>query len=45
MLVIFATIIGSVTLLYLFPNVTMLFAVIIGILSVRWLLYNDRHYE
>ncbi len=45
MFVIFATIIGSITLLYLFPNMTMLFALIIGIVSVRWLLYNDRYYE
>jgi len=45
MLVIFATIIGSITLLYLFPNITTLFALVIGIFSVRWLLFNDRYYE
>tara|TARA_B100001113_G_scaffold259383_1_gene214440 strand:+ start:2466 stop:2603 length:138 start_codon:yes stop_codon:yes gene_type:complete len=45
MLVIFVTIIGSIALLYLFPNMTMLFALVIGIFSVRWLLYNDKYYE
>jgi len=45
MLVIFLTIIGSITLLYLFPNMTMLFSIVIVIFSVRWLIYNNKYYE
>ena len=34
MLVILATIIGSITLLYLFPNMTMLFSIVIFVLEM-----------
>ena len=45
MLVILITIVGSITLLYLFPNMTMLFSILVVIFSVRWLLYNNKFYE
>jgi hypothetical protein len=45
MLVILAIIIGSITSLYLFPNMTMLFSIVIFVFTVRWLLFNDKYYE
>ena len=45
MLVILATIIGSITLLYLFPNMTMLFSIVIFVFAVRWLVFNNKYYE
>ncbi len=45
MLVIVATIIGSISLLYLFPNMTMLFSIVIFVFAVRWLMYNNKYYE
>ena len=45
MLVIVATIIGSISLIYLFPNMTMLFSIVIFVFAVRWLMYNNKYYE
>ena len=35
----------TITLLYLFPNMTMLFSIAIFIFALRWLLYNNKYYE
>ena len=37
--------VGSITLLYLFPNMTMLFSIVIFVFAVRWLLFNNKYYE